>query len=158
MRRSRTASARGEEAGGRPGLELTTGIGAERRGIARMAGAARFVGLAAVGPQDHAAEADAAALNGRIAADRRATRAVEHGQERAFGEERRRRVWMVDRSRRIADAAVVRPGLDRDRALADRGQELLERQHRGGGAFEAEALEAGERQQGGVGRTVIELA
>ena len=62
----------------------------------------------------------------RVAGDRRAAGAVEHGQEGALGGERGRGVGVVDRGDAARGCGVVGARLDADRALADRGQKFVD--------------------------------
>ena len=54
--------------------------------------------------------------------------------------------------------AVVGARLDGHDALADRGQEFVDREDAGGGVGQAQTLEAGERQQRGIDHALVELA
>ena len=139
-------------------LELTPGIGAERDGIGDGAFAPALVELAAVGAGDQAGEREPAVGDRGVAGDRRAAGAVEHGEEGALGRERDRAAGMIDGGEQLARAAVVGARLDGDDALPDRRQELVDRQHRGGGVGASEPLQAGEREQRGVDLAGGELA
>src|SRR5262249_27988471 len=83
-------STRSKKPGAGALLELAPGLGAEAHGIDHGAIALRLDHLAAVGFGDQAAEREPAGGDRGIARNGRAAGALEHGEEGAFGGQRRR--------------------------------------------------------------------
>ena len=94
----------------------------------------------------------------RMAADRRAAGAVEHGEEGALGGHRGRGVGVVDLGDQSARRCVVGAGLDADRALADRRQKFIDVEQSRCGVKQAEPLQAGDGEQRRVGFAGLDLA
>ena len=65
---------------------------------------------------------------------------------------------MIDRGEQGEGRRIVGAALDADRALPDRRQHLLGRQHHDAGILDAQAAQAGQRQQRGVDLAGRELA
>ena len=97
-------------------------------------------------------------VDGRETRNRRAARAIERRQKRAFGVERDRGVAIRDRRQQIACPRVALACLDADRALTDRRRKRIERQDGGCHLLEAEPLQAGEREQGRIDLARVEFA
>ena len=87
-----------------------------------------------------------AAGNARMAGDRGAAGALEHGEEGALGRERGGGLRVIDSSDERQRARIIGAHLDGDDALSDRGEEFLDRQHGGGGVRSPEPLQSGERE------------
>ena len=98
------------------------------------------------------------AIDAAMAADRRAAGAVQQRKEAALGTERDIGIGIGDGFDERVGAIVVAPRFDSDGTLADRRQKLVDAENARRLVGEAEAFQAGERQQRGIGFAVGELA
>ncbi len=101
---------------------------------------------------------DDVVVDPRMAADRRAAGAVEHGEKGALGGHRGRGIGVVDLGDQRARRGVVGAGLDADRALADRRQKFVDVEQCRRGGEQAEPLQAGDGEQRRVGFAGLDLA
>src|SRR2546430_16132992 len=106
-----SSSHRREEIGAGALLELAAGLGTETTRSDGGTMALRLQHLAAVGLGDQAAKREAAAGNGGMASNRRATGSLEHGEEGALGGERGRGRRVTDGAHEIERVLVVCTGL-----------------------------------------------
>src|SRR5712691_7903403 len=153
-----SASCRCEKICAGAALELATGVGAERGGVARRAVPRGLEGFAAVGFGDQAMEVEPAATKRRMTSDRRAAGTIEHRQEGTLGRKLHRRFGIADRVEESAGPGIVRTRLDGDDALADRRNEFVDRKDGRRSAREAEAFQSGEREQRRIDNALVELA
>ena len=94
----------------------------------------------------------------RVAADRRAAGAVEHGEESALRGHGGRGIGVVDLGDQRAGRGVIGAGLDADRALAHRRQKFVDVEQCRRGVEQAEPLQAGDGEQRRVGLAGLDLA
>src|SRR5262245_11824656 len=106
-------------------LELAPRLGTETNRDDGGTMALRFQHLAAVRLGDQPAKGEAAGGDGRVTRDRRAAGSLEHGEEGALGDERRRGRGVTHGAHKIEGVLVVGARFDGDDPLPHRRQKFV---------------------------------